>query len=399
MKHKFFLIVLCLLSLYACSTNIQKELSLNENCFVIDLDKNNEPSIPLSNYYKSVKTIILETNKDCLLGMVTEFQAFDGFMYVLDMFVSKSLFVFDMDGRFIRKIGNMGGGPGEYIQPWDFTVDMENDVIYLLDYGRRIHKYQFDGTFVQTITPKVENTNIEYIQYYNGKLYMSVKAYNPSSADYSLLEADANNGKILSKSLPVKYNKGWAKQKISNHSFFILRLNDPPLYNQLFMDYIVTIGEDIAPYIELKSKNLVTAKDLDNLPELGSSPERFVRYLIEIPKIWDVHSFVENDDIFLFRYRYRNAYTSAIYHKKTGMVELANYLNNDLIYKQDKRGSIGGFTFSDSEGSFEILLDNQIENLKASIRNNETAPDLDKADEILKLDEDANPIIFFYEFK
>jgi hypothetical protein len=69
--------------------------------------------------------VISGTNEDCMIGMIHELQVFDGCIYILDRAITKSLFVFDMEGRFIKKIGCFGNGPGEFIQPVDITLDTE----------------------------------------------------------------------------------------------------------------------------------------------------------------------------------------------------------------------------------------------------------------------------------
>ena len=162
---------LLLLIFLFCFT-MQQELNQMDSVYTIDLDGNKETSIPLSTYFKNAQSIILETNKDCLIGFINDFQVFDNCIYVLDILYANSLYVFDMNGRFLRKIGSTGNGPGEYIRVEDFTLDIENQFIYLLDYGRRIHKYDLNGKFVSTITPQVTRSNIKYIQYYKNKLYI-----------------------------------------------------------------------------------------------------------------------------------------------------------------------------------------------------------------------------------
>ena len=396
MKDGVFFVLL-LLSFYSCSVK-QNELSLIESDYTIDLDGKAD-TIALSAFFKSPKVIILENDSDCLIGRINEFQFFDGFFFILDKKFSKSLFVFDKDGRFIRKIGSVGNGPGEYINLVDFSLDTENRIIFLLDHGQRIHKYHIDGSFVKTITPKVQKSNILSIQYYSGKLYMCVEPYKSTLDDYMLLEAESDDGMILSRYLQRKYNKGWSKLFTTGHSSFISRLNVPPLYTRLFMDYIVTIGDSIVPYIELKSKNLSTDKDLINFPEI-TEYERFLKAIEDFSKIWDVHSYVENEDFILFRYRCgrKTAYNTLIYNKKTKTVRIANFFINDLIYTSDKRG-FGGFVFSDSKGAYEILHDKQIANLRESIINNEVLTELDKMNELLQLNEESNPVILYYEYK
>ena len=403
MKNLFYWFIL-FFAIFACTDN-QKESGLfsMESNYIINLDGKTEPQIPYSDYFKSQKTIILETNDDCLIGMPTTFQIYDGYIYILDHYYAKCLFVFDMEGRFIRKIGSVGNGPGEYTQPKDFTLDTANGFIFIASSGKLIYKYQLDGTFVQTITPNIERENLYNIHYYNGKLYLNVLTYQSTQDDFMLYEADVQTGKVLSKSIPLSYNMGWNVTELS-HKRFLSRSNDPPRFTGHFMRHIVTIGEEITPYIELQSKNFPTAADIEKLKEaFYLSPSSYLDAIIEFPKIRDVSSFIENQDFIFFRYEHgtRNQNT-VIYHKKTGMVTTTSFFKNDLIYKNNYTG-FGNlredFVFSDSKGAYVIRAENARKRLQEAILNHETAPELDKADELLQLDESANPVIFYYEFK
>ena len=396
-RNSFFLLLFFIF--FSCSQN-QKKFSLTKSNYTIDLDEKKEASIPFSTFFKNPKTITLETNREFLIGHIKELQVFNGCIYILDALYAKSLFVFNMDGHFIKKIGSLGNGPGEYIQPLDFTFDTENRFIFLLDYGNRVHQYHLDGIFVRTITLQEQDIYINNIQYYNEKLYLSVRKFQPSTNDYMLMEVDIENGKILSSLLPLKYNKGWAGRFSTGHSFFMSRLNDPPRFTHLYMDYIVTIGDVITPFVELKSKYLTTYEDVKKLQGDKKTPQVFEEAIMQIQNIWDVNSFIENVDFIIFRYRdgFRD-YNTVIIHKKTEMVELVKYLNNDLIYKNDNNGLYRNFAFSDTKGVYEIIQVPMIEKLQESIKNNNVAPGLDKMDELLKLEKDNNPVIFYYEFK
>ena len=108
-----------------------------------------------------------------MIGNINTIQVFDGYIYILDSSKAKSLFVFDLEGRFIRKIGSLGNGPGEYLGLNDFTLDTDNGIIYIGDIKNRVHKYNFDGTLINTITIQAPSSNIAFIQFYNGSLYTS----------------------------------------------------------------------------------------------------------------------------------------------------------------------------------------------------------------------------------
>jgi len=398
-------------------TNTSLE-ALGDARYIIDLDVNKEACIPYSSVFKNVKTIILENNEDALIGRVHELQVFDGCIYILDKTIARSLLVFDENGRFIRKIGRMGRGPGEYFLLDDFTLDTENGVVFLLDFSCIIHKYRLDGTYIHSIDTRdqIPGTNIYFIQYYNDRLYASVLARGETTPDdFMLLEMDPDNGKVLSRSLPLKDNKGWDKRGFTGHNFFISPLNNPPKYTQLFMDSIVSLGEEITPYIELKSQHLTTEKDFENLSNDKSTTGSIDFQVLQgTSKIWDVNSFVESDDFILFKYKSgvmsgKRGSFSVLFQKETESVKIAHRMENDLVYRRiddENQPSIpvsdGSFLFSDKKGAYEIIqtsLSLFLEEFQKSIKNNEVVPELDKLDELLQLNEESNPIIFYYEFK
>ena len=90
---------------------------------------------------------------------------------------------------------------------------------------------------------------------------------------------------------------------------------------------------------------------------------------------------------------------SIVINKNTGSVDFIGDYGKDLIFKNEENRFFTGFEFFDKGGAFEILHSFSIESFQESIRNNEVIPDLDKANELLKLDAEANPVIFYYEFK
>ena len=397
----FFLFFLFFLLISCSKKQIQQDLPLDGDFYTIDLDAKKEISIPLSSFFKSVQTIILENRKECLIGNISEIQVFNEFIYILDSRKTKSLFVFDMEGRFIRKIGGLGNGPGEYIEPNDFTLDIENGIIYICDIRNRVLKYSLDGTYIHTITIQAPLSNIAFIQFYNGSLYSNHIWWDKSEGNYLLLEIDTSDGKILNSALPLSYNKGWNELFFDSYSrFFMTRANNPPKFNMMFMDYIVSIGKEITPYIKLKSENLTTEKDIDDFRSKKVLPFE-VGKIMKSSKNFNVHCYIENENYIMFRYGFSSRFT-VIFNKKTKETKLATYLRNDLIFNQNQKERLGEFLFSNSKGAYSILdtqRGNELYDFQSAIEKNIIVPELDKLEQLKQLDDDSNPVIFFYEYK
>ena len=311
------------------------------------------------------------------------------------------LFVFDLEGRFIRKIGKIGQGSGEYLEIRDFTMDTVNCILFLCDAGNRVHKFKFDGTYINTITIQSPDSHSLYIHYYNERLYANYIERDRVQQELLLLEIDPSDGKVLSRLLPKEYNKGWNELvSIENSHFFISRANNPPRISLMFADYIFSIEEEITPYIELKSKNMVTDKNIENLPNGQSLFESLMQLFQGSSKIWDVHSFAENDDFIIFRHQTGFfQYNSVVFNKKTKAVRLANYLANDLLFMHDRDGFWGDFKFSDNKGAYGVLPAVSLGKFQEYIKSYNVQPSLDKLNQLKKLNEEPNPVIFYYEFK
>lgn len=88
--------------------------------------------IPTSLLVESVTYVPLETNKDCLIQGVEQSLLYKDRIYILDN-LGKSVLMFAKDGSFMRRIGQYGRGPNEYINPINITIDSRKDELYVYD--------------------------------------------------------------------------------------------------------------------------------------------------------------------------------------------------------------------------------------------------------------------------
>ena len=112
--------------------------------------------IPLDNSYpiKIINRIILTENSIFLTS-------------------DRGVLKFNREGKMVRKIGNQGRGPGEYINSANFTVDDINETVYIKDRNNIIKAYSKYGIYLRDIYLQEFKGGIDVIKFYNSKLFLS----------------------------------------------------------------------------------------------------------------------------------------------------------------------------------------------------------------------------------
>ena len=100
----------------------------------------------------------------------------------------EGILMFNSQGRFIRRIGRIGRGPGEYLNGINFTVDKERDYLYVNN--QSILKYSYDGRYWGKIAPKIE-VPLGRISYANNYIVSSYHMEtSPNKTPYQWLVID-----------------------------------------------------------------------------------------------------------------------------------------------------------------------------------------------------------------
>lgn len=120
--------------------------------------------ISASNVVSSGKTIVLLQEGDTEEYMFKRIIAFaaagNGHFYVMDF---NRILSYDENGKFLRYIGAVGEGPGEYKSPRGLFVDDKNH-LFILDYNRIIH-YDSQGEFIRNSNIEVSMSSPFFVQY------------------------------------------------------------------------------------------------------------------------------------------------------------------------------------------------------------------------------------------
>ena len=97
---------------------------------IVNLDSTKVSEFKYSDIFKSVTAIELD-EKDALLGGIDKMQIYKSQLFVLDSRSTKGVYIFDRKGTFMRKIGNIGLAPDEYVSCDDFTINIDDNELYI----------------------------------------------------------------------------------------------------------------------------------------------------------------------------------------------------------------------------------------------------------------------------
>lgn len=177
---------------------------LNDDHPVIPIEITND-FINLSNLIDHIEFIPLETSEKCLIGRINKIM-FDGNQfYILDKHIRKTLLIFDNKGKFIKKVGDIGRGPGEYMAITDFIVN-ESGIAVVDGAGHKLLYYDKDGIYQYSVPLKYLVKEIFLTA--EDDLFLVRAGDNrhiKEIAGYELI-AISKDGKILSKALNNRVN-------------------------------------------------------------------------------------------------------------------------------------------------------------------------------------------------
>jgi hypothetical protein len=393
-----YLLMLLVAIAVSCDSGKKKEIIKNDDIYTVDFDNTpKEEKIFMSSLFKKVKPIPLETTDESLIGYINEAQVFDGKIFVLDTNYAKGLFVFDMEGKFIRQIGRVGQGPEEYVDLSDFTIDETNREIYLMDRSKnRIMIYDINtGKYIRRINIS-EQKMTHYIQYSNGRLYTDANYKSKSEENYLLHEIDIQSGKYKNSWLPAECNKGWMGSWSYNNFFFSRDHQKSPKYVQLLMDTVYSIEkEGVSPFLTVRSSQWTTKNDVkkanDDVMKIDGATYN---------RVFCLNNLIEGKDVILFTL-YENSFNNQ-YHvlcdNRNGgkNVRIAGRLVNDILFEGERFG-IWRLCCSDEKGVYSIL---PIEHLSFTENLDEVLKkDAPNREALLNAKDDDNPVILYFEYE
>ena len=242
MKKYNFIIVAFALIISACSSS-QKKVDASAN--VVDIDISNSEELDVKKYFGEIRYVALETTKDALISEFTKMYLTDDYIIIFDQ-KSMGIFLFGANGKFIRKIGEKGEGPDEYLLINDIQFDKEQMLIFAHERFRNsIYTYDLHGNLLD----KSQKSSIQFNSFFKTKegvwVYSCFSKDNPKHYNLTLLSPDLQ-------SIERQY---LSQEEFVNVTFSSTFVNDE--HGRLFFYYpssniIYEIsGTDIIPFLQV----------------------------------------------------------------------------------------------------------------------------------------------------
>jgi len=305
--------LLILTIIFFCSCGSKRSKDSNNSDSVIRIDLLSEPRskvIKLSDFAANVEYIPLQTTKNSLLGeFAVKIVSVDNKIYIKNSGLGGEIMCFDISGKFLFKLQNLGRGPEEYTSITDFDVSSDNKILTvmsnvdrkLLVYGISETGYSFERSFslkepFPLTIGMVPETNYAFI---------AIEPWITTTPTLSLL-INTNGDTIDFK--PNCYGSRQDKPTAYTRTAIVYLIKKMVCFKELFSDTVF--------YVDAKDKSFTPRIIFDthgtlNTPEMVGHPERVGDHVTSIFGIYETSRYV-------FYYYWENrVYNCRLFDKKT----------------------------------------------------------------------------------
>lgn len=193
MNSKLILIVLLIL-LLACNN---KDINVPIVSYDIEKAIENVEHIMLSEIANNIVFIPLETTKESIVADIREIIFTSEHILVKDDF--EKLLLFNKEGKFLRKIGQKGNGPDEYLSASNIRISDSNEDLYIFD-GNRLKIMAFDlktGECSRKSTLNFIPSDFEFFNDTTLAFYCSAASFPYSKKNYHIFLVDTRHLNII----------------------------------------------------------------------------------------------------------------------------------------------------------------------------------------------------------
>jgi hypothetical protein len=200
----------------------------------------------LSQLASNVEYIRLETNEDCMVYNNAKYYFTDNFIFVKNR---DHILKFSYDGKFIKKIGNPGRGPGEITSITTTSIIPEKKLIAIYDFvAHKLRFFDFDGKMLKTVNLAPYN----YVKVLKNNTYIAINQVRSVASEKFSHLLLSESGDTISTVKNYETWKSFNQNRIltigspSFEPFYIYQNN--PYFKSMYNDTVYVVSDNrIAP--------------------------------------------------------------------------------------------------------------------------------------------------------
>ena len=237
-----------------------------------------------------------------------------------------------------------------------------------------------------------------HMQYHNNKLYIDYEPNNNDIGSPLIVEIDINSGKKTNEFISDKdYNLDFKSIIYKDNSYFYSKCQNSPLYAPYYSSTLFSVKDNFRPYFKIKSNRLLQKSDIKDFKL--SDPSVIVQ-INALDRVKSINNFLDSEKYMLCEYIDGNSLNTLIYNKVNGSYELYQGLFDDLTYNVIDESIPHYLGCADDKGIYTYIRGHNIYKFNEFYQSDKLKIDLSKfmIESSQKIQEDSNPIIFYYEF-
>lgn len=417
MRRKLVRIFLVLCSVIMLLTGCQSlsDKAIQGDVHIVNFD-NIEPKqgFLYSSLFDSVKIIPL-SDKGPILSRISKIETSRSGFVILDSDQAQGVYLFDNDGNYLCRYGNVGFGPEDYQSCEDFAIDEKKSDIYIYDrVSEKVLVFNLEtGDYIRTLDLK--DAKIDRIRIIDSRLYGVLTKHSPfwSGDDdpYILKELSIKDGRVVNQWLKMhSFNKGWTG--VLNETPLFYKIDGgKELFSYGISDSIMCFDKGkIYPFMLLEGNKTISVDDFSEKEKnISTIKDAMERTMIELQmqsrlgrekgKILSTMNFFQRGTKFYFQCRTQSLLHS-VYDIENGSLEVFNNRNDDIFFKERPSSMIHPqFKGNDENGVFYMYGSDMLYQLTFFYEENLISDKAKNKEALKNLNEDSNPVILYYEFK
>jgi hypothetical protein len=267
-----------------------------------------------------------------LIGNIDKLLVVDDFFIIMDKYITHSLFVFNKLTQEKIQIQKQGSGPGDYVVLQDIYWDSKQQVVKIYcNVRKKILHYDIQGHFLREETLPYRSNRVFSIG--NHYTYYVDYLRNPTiikNNKYPNLMLTTQDGKVLcgadyfSADISTSLVYSTLPQfSVMNDTMLAIKPDHSQTVYYVTKDNIIP-----AHYLNFNNHN-VDHRYWNKVTETGMTFKKITDYSNAIG-LCESYYYMENKDVIIFKYRYREQLHTVLYSKKSHKLLDANPFYNDM---------------------------------------------------------------------